>query len=121
MDEETLSIVLEEDGYLDNSFYESRLISLNFDMETGMAMTNTQILKIDDEFTIDFRERCEKQNGEIYGLNYYSDQDITSLMNEESTLILFYTPLGLEVGFNYPDGWVTVTYPDYEEDLATTF
>ena len=86
-----------------------------------MAMTNTQILKIDDEFTIDFRERCEKQNGEIYGLNYYSDQDITSLMNEESTLILFYTPLGLEVGFNYPDGWVTVTYPDYEEDLATTF
>lgn len=121
MDEETLSIVLEEDGYLDNSFYESRLISLNFDMETGMAMTNTQILKIDDEFTIDFRERCEKQNGEIYGLNYYSDQDITSLMNEESTLILFYTPLGLEVGFNYPDGWVTVTYPDYEDDLATTF
>lgn len=121
MDEETLSIVLEEDGYLDNSFYESRLISLNFDMETGMAMTNTQILKIDDEFTIDFRERCKKQNGEIYGLNYYSDQDITSLMNEESTLILFYTPLGLEVGFNYPDGWVTVTYPDYEEDLATTF
>lgn len=121
MDEETLSIVLEEDGYLDNSFYESRLISLNFDMETGMVMTNTQILKIDDEFTIDFRERCEKQNGEIYGLNYYSDQDITSLMNEESTLILFYTPLGLEVGFNYPDGWVTVTYPDYEEDLATTF
>lgn len=121
MDEETLSIVLEEDGYLDSSFYESRLISLNFDMETGMAMTNTQILKIDDEFTIDFRERCEKQNGEIYGLNYYSDQDITSLMNEESTLILFYTPLGLEVGFNYPDGWVTVTYPDYEEDLATTF
>ena len=121
MDEEILSIVLEEDGYLDNSFYESSLISLNFDMETGMAMTNTQILKIDDEFTIDFRERCEKQNGEIYGLNYYSDQDITSLMNEESTLILFYTPLGLEVGFNYPDGWVTVTYPDYEEDLATTF
>ena len=79
MDEEILSIVLEEDGYLDNSFYESSLISLNFDMET------------------------------------------TSLMNEESTLILFYTPLGLEVGFNYPDGWVTVTYPDYEEDLATTF
>lgn len=121
MDEEILSIVLEEDGYLDASYYESRLISLNFDMETGMAMTNTQILKIDDEFTVDFRERCEKQNGEISSLNYYSDQVITSLMNEEATLILFYTPLGLEVGFNYPDGWVTVTYPDYEDDLATTF
>ena len=90
-------------------------------MNITVSTRSNPLSRENDEFTIDFRERCEKQNGEIYGLNYYSDQDITSLMNEESTLILFYTPLGLEVGFNYPDGWVTVTYPDYEEDLATTF
>ena len=35
------------------------------------------------------------------------------MLNSEDELILFYTPIGMEVGFNYYNGWVTVTYPDY--------
>ena len=44
-----------------------------------------------------------------------SDQEITYYLTDSDYLIIFYTPLGMEVGFNYYDGWVTVTYRDYEK------
>lgn len=115
MDEEILSIAYMEYGYLNGEYYEGYVISVNIDMDSKMALTNSQLLNIDDEFSIEFRNRCEKQNGEIESLNYYSDQDITELLTSEDSLIIFYTPLGMEVGFNYYYGWVTVTYPDYQK------
>lgn len=113
MDDDVLSVIFEEYGYLDDEMYESYIVSMNFDMESGMPMTNSQILDIDDEFSIDFRKRNEKQNGQVQGLDYYSDQDITEMLNDDDSLIIFYTPLGMEVGINYYFGWVTVTYKDY--------
>lgn len=115
MDEDILSVIYEEYAYLDDEMYESYVVSVNFDMGSGMQMTNSQILDIDDEFSIDFRERNERQNGQIDGLEYYSDQDITEMLNDDDYLIIFYTPLGMEVGINYYFGWVTVTYTDYEK------
>ena len=32
-------------------------------------------------------------------------------------IIVFYTPNGMEIGFNYEEGWVTVTYEEYEKYL----
>lgn len=115
MDEEVLSIIYMEKGLLDGLTYETYIISVNIDMESGMALTNSQLLNINDTFSIDFRKRCERQNGEIDSLSYYSDQDITTLLTDDSSLIIFYTPLGMEVGFNYYYGWVTVTYQDYQK------
>lgn len=115
MDEEILSIAYMEYGYLNGERYESYVISVNIDMNSKMVLTNSQLLNIDDDFSIEFRNRCEKQNGEIDSLYYYSDQGITELLNSEDSLIIFYTPLGMEVGFNYYYGWVTVTYPDYQK------
>ena len=37
------------------------------------------------------------------------------MLNDDDSLIIFYTPLGMEVGFNYYYGWVTVTYKDYQK------
>lgn len=113
MDEDVLSIAYVERGYLNGDYYESYVVSVNVDMDSRMMLTNSHLLDIDDEFSIEFRNRCEKQNGEIRSLDYYSDQDITEMLNSEDELILFYTPIGMEVGFNYYNGWVTVTYPDY--------
>lgn len=113
MDEDILSVIYEEYAYLGDEMYESYIVSINLDMESGMQMTNSQILNIDDEFSIDFRKRNEKQNGQVQGLDYYSDQDITEMLNDDDYLIIFYTPLGMEVGINYYYGWVTVTYTDY--------
>lgn len=113
MDEDILSVAYVEYGYLDDETFESYVISVNIDMESGFAMTNSQLLSIDDDFSVDFRERTERQNGTNEMLDYYSDQEITQLLNDEDSLIIFYTPLGMEVGFNFYYGWVTVTYPDY--------
>ncbi len=113
MDEDTLSVAYVEYGYLDEETFESYVISVNENMESGLAMTHSQMLNIDDDFSIDFRERTERQNGSNEMLDYYSDQEITQLLNDEDSLIIFYTPLGMEVGFNFYYGWVTVTYPDY--------
>lgn len=115
MDEEVLSIAYVEHGYLDGSYHESYVVSVNIDMDSRMMLTNSKLLNIDDEFSIEFRNRCEKQNGEISSLYYYTDQDITEMLNSDEELILFYTPIGMEVGFNYYNGWVTVTYPDYQK------
>lgn len=115
MTEEILSIAYVEYGYLNGEYVESYVISFNMDMQTGMILQNSHLLDIDDEFSIEFRERCEKQNGEIDGLSYFSDQDITMYLTDDSSLIIFYTPIGMEIGLNYYDGWVTVTYPDYEK------
>lgn len=115
MDEEVLSIAYVEHGYLNGDYHESYVVSVNVDMNSKMMLTNSQLLDIDDEFSIEFRKRCEKQNGEIRSLDYFSDQDITEMLNSEDELILFYTPIGMEVGLNYYNGWVTVTYPDYQK------
>ncbi len=115
MDEDVLSIAYVEHGYLNGSYHESYVVSVNIDMDSRMMLTNSQLLNIDDAFSIDFRNRCERQNGEISSLYYYSDQDITAMLNSDDELILFYTPIGMEVGFNYYNGWVTVTYPDYQK------
>ncbi len=113
MGEDVLSVIYVENAYLNEEMYETYVVSVNIDVESGIEMTNSQILEIDDEFSIEFRKRSEKQNGKSETMDYYSDQEITSMMNDDSTLIIFYTPLGMEVGFNYYYGWVTVTYKDY--------
>ncbi len=117
MDEEILSIAYVEHGYLDGDPYESYVVSVNMDMESGMALTNSQMLNIDDDFSVDFRNRSERQNGEVSYLYNFTDQEITDLLTDDGSLIIFYTPLGMEVGFNYyyGNGWVTVTYRDYEK------
>ena len=45
-----------------------------------------------------------------------SDQEIIGHFNS-SDIIVFYTPQGMEIGFNYDEGWVTVTYKEYEQYL----
>ena len=115
MSEKILSVIYVEYGYLNGSYLESYVVSYNVDMETGMLMNNTHLLAVDDNFSVDFRKRCELQNGVIENLDYMSDQEITYYLTDSDYLIIFYTPLGIEVGFNYYDGWVTVTYRDYEK------
>lgn len=115
MSEDILSVAYVEYGYLNDDFLESYVISLNFDMQTGMVLSNTNLINVNDQFSIDFRERCEEQNGKISGLSILSDQEITEYLSDKDSLIIFYTPLGMEIGFNYYDGWATVTYQDYEK------
>ena len=47
---------------------------------------------------------------------FRSDQQITDYFKSDD-IIVFYTPNGMEIGFNYEEGWVTVTYEEYEKYL----
>lgn len=115
MDEDKLSIVYDERIYSDrdSGVY---LICINVDMKNGVVLDNEDMLAVDDDFTVDFRTRCDEQNGEVESLSYMTDQQITNYFTSDN-LIVFYTPKGMEIGFNYEEGWVTVTYEDYEQYL----
>ena len=115
MSEEVLSVIYVEYVYLEEEFLESYVICVNVDMETGMVLKNSQLLEVDDDFSVEFRKRSDIQNGEISDVTAMSDQEITSYLTDEDWVIAFYTPLGMEIGFNYYDGWVTVTYSDYQK------
>lgn len=115
MDEDKLSIVYDERIYTDMGG-SVELVSINVDMKNGVALDNEDMLAIDDEFSVEFRTKSDEQNGEVDSLTYMTDQQITDYFNSDH-LIVFYTPKGMEIGFNYEEGWVTVTYEDYEQYL----
>lgn len=119
MSEDILSIVYRETvyygAYLDYQA-DLYLYCLNFDMKNGQLLENTGMLNIDEEFVEDFRERSERQNADSV-LDYYTDEDAMYYFRDSYYLILFYCPQGMEVGLNMDEGWVTVTYPDYEDYL----
>lgn len=115
MDEDKLSIAYQEELYNDlgGGVY---LVSINIDMKSGVILDNEEMLTTDDAFSVEFRKRSDEQNGEISYLYYMTDQQITEYFNSEN-IIVFYTPKGMEIGFNYEEGWVTVTYEDFENYL----
>ena len=117
MTEDVLSIVFKEDGYYSAYYGLASLYCINIDMKDGVIMENTGIIDVDDEFSIDFRKRSDIQNGAYQELATMTDQQITEYLKSKDNLIIFYTPQGMEIGFNHPNGWVTVTYKDYEDFL----
>lgn len=119
MDEKTLSVVFKESIYLELENDPFRVFSfycLNFDLENGNLIKNEEVLHVDDDFVKDFRQREIFENGDE-ALTDYSDQEIREMLESDETLVLFYTPMGLEVGLNLSGRIVYVTYEDYEQFL----
>lgn len=116
MDEEVMSVVFAENIYTDY-WVDSGLYCVNIDIENGVILDNSGILDVDDEFAIDFRTRSREQNGDVGALEYLTDQEVAYYLTSGSTGIIFFTPLGMEIGLNYGEGYVTVTYKDYREFL----
>jgi len=116
MDEETLSVVVNEYIYADGEeTYD--LYCMNFDLKTGTLLNNTDIIEVSDELVEAFIDQSIYQNGYTYSVSDYSNEEITEFMSDEDSLILFYTPVGLEIGYNHANGWVTATLKDYQSFL----
>lgn len=119
MSEDILSIVYRESIYYGEYMdYEADLClyCLNFDMKNGVLLENTGMFDIDKAFVEDFRKRSRKQNASSV-LDDYEDEEIWNYFDSDYCLILFYCPQGMEIGLNLENGWVTVTYADYEKYL----
>jgi len=118
MDEELLSVVVDERyHYQGDGKY--NLYCMNFDLTTGTYLYNTDIIEASDELVKAFKKQSDYQNGELSAVHQFSDEEIRDFMSEEETLILYYTPVGLEVGYMYPDGWISITLKDYEKYLKS--
>lgn len=116
MDEEKISIVFSEYGYADY-YYMAYLYSINVDVQNGVILENSSIMNMDDDFAVEFRKRNKEQNDASGYIDELSDQEIVEYLNSPSLGVVFYTPLGMEVGINVDDGWYTVTFKDYERYL----
>ncbi len=108
MDEEKLSVAVQHTLY-EHGRERTMLHSVNFRMDTGEILSGEEILPIDEELVRQFRSRNSLQNGEVEFLQEASDEELLELLRNEESRILFYTPVGLEIGFNFEDGWITVT------------
>lgn len=116
MDEDILSVVISEQ-FAWNGMMNADLFCLNFDLATGSLLYNTQIIAPSAELAERFREMNRYQNGSLTYVEEISDDEILAYFSDEDALILFYTPVGLEVGFNYDEGWITATLKEYEKYL----
>lgn len=124
-DSKIMSIVLNEYWNIDGGTGFD-LYGINVDLQNGVLFENNEILDIDEGFAGTFRKRNNIQNeydGKIEAVDEITDQEIADSLNDTTTSIIFYTPMGMEVGYNYTYndyyGWVTVTFKDYEQFLKS--
>lgn len=118
MDEDTVSLVFQESLALDSTGVPG-LFDINIDLKTGTVREHDGMISYTEKLARRFRSQNEYQNGEKMSEKEWTDEQIRQLL-EDSGGVVFFTPVGLEIGFNYNGagnvfGWVTVTLKDYQE------
>ena len=122
-DGEKMSILLDVNVYDGDYREEHYIYGINIDLVNGEIMDNGDILKIDEDFAAMFRERNDAQNGtDVVGVVNANDAKIAELLSSADTNIIFFSPYGMEIGYNYQTaeytwGWVSITLSDYEDYL----
>ncbi|MDO4333027.1 MAG: hypothetical protein Q4C58_10135 [Eubacteriales bacterium] len=121
MDENTVSIVfLEYVSINDSVTYLPRIMDLNIDIKTGDVLSHEEMVNYDDALTRKVYQQNQYQNDTDLDEYGWSDAYIGELLQGYDG-VAFYTPVGLEVGFNYDDdesgtaGWLTVTIKETEK------
>ena len=115
MDEKVLSVVFQEEIYIDGDSM-IQYYCLNFDMTDGVILNNVDIMNLDLDFAVEFRRREILENGDEW-LTDFTDQEILEMLKDADHLVIFYTPMGMEVGLNLYEVVLFMTYSDYEKFL----
>jgi len=120
--DEIMSIVYDDACYYGVNWGSFNVHGMNIDIKNASLMDNTSILNLDDDFSKFFIERSNIQNSYVDAINNSPIADVTQTFNNDEALIIFFTPLGIEVGVNYyylySYGWVTVTINDFDDHLS---
>ena len=108
MDEEKISVAIR------HSFYEKktttpRVEAITLRVATGEVISHEEMAEVTEELVWQFRSRNSYQNGTVEFVDELSDEELMEYLKNETDSVMFYTPVGLEIGFNYEGGWVTVT------------
>lgn len=112
MDEDKISVVIRH-SLSDGKRTDSIVRAVTFRMDTGEIMPHSDMVDTDEYLVYQFRSRNTYQNGEVPFVESLSDDELLEYLLDEESSVMFYTPVGLEIGFNYEDGWVTVTLKSY--------
>lgn len=111
MDEEICSIVVQHS--LNENYNTIPYVrAVTFHMDSGRVMEHSEMTQVDDDLIRQFRSMDSYQNGTVDFVSDSSDDELKACLEDEKDSVMFYTPVGLEVGFNYDGGWVTVTIKD---------
>lgn len=116
--EDMMSIVLDEQIDMQGISYLD-LFCINVDIPSGQILDNKNMVTFSEELGKEFRSVSNRQNGKIDFIDMISDKEIANYMEDNKSGIVFYTPVGLELGFNYAienqSGWITATFKDYQK------
>lgn len=121
MDEEVLSVVVCEYTYYVNreGIWEKggRLSSVTFDLTEGKEIPKMEVLNMDVEFASRFLELLEEQeekNPRRDAMEMETPESIYRYyLTDEWNNLAFYTPEGIEAGFNRVDYYLTVTVKEW--------
>lgn len=125
-DDVKMSILLDINVYPDGNSYSRYhyIYPINIDVNSGKIIENDAIITADSALGAKFETINNKQNGTVDAVTTLTDQEIADYINDKDTSIIFFTPIGLEIGFNYYSdaakttwGWVTVSLEDYDSYL----
>ncbi len=108
MDEEKISVVVRH-TLKEKRTETPRVQAVTFRLETGEVISHEEMAQVDEELAWQFRARDSYQNGTVEFVEGLSDEELINCLKDEKDSVMFYTPVGLEIGFNYDGGWVTVT------------
>ena len=111
MDEEKISLAFKHSLYEKNSTH-PRVEAITFRLDTGEVISHDEMKPVDLELVWQFRARNTYQNGTVDFVDDLSDEELEAYLKSDADSVMFYTPVGLEIGFNYDEGWVTVTLKD---------
>lgn len=108
MDEEKISVVFKHNFYKEK-VTEVRLDAHSFWIETGEEITPEEMTDIDRDLAMRFQSQDKLQNEGVEYVQNLTADELVEILNDSRRAVFFYTPVGLEAGFNYETGWVTVT------------
>ncbi len=122
--ENQISVVVRDEVKFSYLYNDVSLSAININLDTGTILDNTEILNLDSDFGQEFRDRSNEQNGiSEGGIEPYSNQEILSMLQDPGSIIIFYTPIGLELGYHYRgdyySGWITISMTDYAKYLPS--
>lgn len=123
--DDIFSVAYNSTAYADNNTQTFYIHGVNVDVKNGEVMDNTKIFNLDDDFSRFFISRSNTQNSFVEAINYSDIKDVTKVLNDDDSLIVLFTPLGLEIGcdyrYKYSYGWVTVTINDFDKYLSGNY
>jgi hypothetical protein len=100
--------VFEQSTYGDSTYSET-LSAMNFHVASGEQIAYSQMAEVNQDLALRFRSQDKIQNGGVEYVQNSTDEELLEILQDPDSVVMFYSPVGLEVGFNYDRGWVTVT------------